>query len=74
MDVKLSNPTLAPLHILWRPEPSQIKSYITFPPDPDPALLLEFSKDLYLITTWNVEKELPFEHFLMEYAGVELDD
>ena len=75
MDVKLSNPTLAPLHILWRPDPEEIKVHLPpLPPDPDPALLLEFGKDLYLITTWNVEKELPFEHFLMEYAGVELDD
>lgn len=64
-DPEFPNPTKAGLLVLWRPRPEDM--YVEMREiDRDPVLTLNWEDKLYLVTTWNVEEELPYERFLIE--------
>lgn len=71
LGLKYLDPTTASLHVLWRPSPEQFQIKNV---EKDPALLLKYRDELYLVTTWDVAGEQPFQHVLKEYAGVELEE
>ncbi|MEE9525035.1 MAG: hypothetical protein V3V78_00325 [Candidatus Woesearchaeota archaeon] len=57
------------IHILWKPkmEDFEVSLRGIVKPDPDPALILDFDQKMYLIDTWDIEGEEPFEHYLREF-------
>lgn len=58
------------LKVLWRPGLEDIS--ITLKsidiPDPDPALVLIYNNDMYVVSTWEDAKEEPLDHLLKEYT------
>ncbi len=61
------DPSQARLDILWRPKPGEINFNLNLPPDRDPALVMEFREQNYVVTTWDVDRELSFRHYLKEF-------
>jgi len=57
------------LFVLWKPrlEDLEVKVEVQEPVDKDPALLLSFNRDVYLVTLWDVENEDPLEHYIHEF-------
>ena len=58
------------LKVLWKPTEESMKVTVDARHirDPDPALLLYFNQDYYLVTTWDVAHEEPFRHYLAEFT------
>ncbi|MBI4148206.1 hypothetical protein HY490_02855 [Candidatus Woesearchaeota archaeon] len=58
---------------LWIPTANSLTLDVKVKPKPpkiiDPALVLNVKDHTYLIRTWRVDDEEPFEHFLSEYAS-----
>jgi hypothetical protein len=69
---KLPQPT-EDLCTIWIPRDEDVSvSYsVTRKPERDPALTLWYQKRHFVITTWNVPEEKPFERILQEYAGMQ---
>jgi len=67
---ELVEPSLA---VIWKPRLEDLSVEVetteevieTY--DPDPALLLRFNKDYYLIATWDIPEEEPLDHYLREF-------
>jgi len=59
------------LRVLWKPTEESMKTAVdtTQLRDPDPALLLYFNEDSYVVTTWDVKHEEPFRHYLAEFTA-----
>ncbi|MBI4148218.1 hypothetical protein HY490_02915 [Candidatus Woesearchaeota archaeon] len=53
-------------HILWRPEPDDLRIEAR-PPDKDPALVMQFCNEGYLIATWDIPREKPYKALLSEF-------
>lgn len=65
---KFSNPAEEfKLGVIWKPKISELEVKVNVI-DKDPALVLNWKDKLYLITTWNVQGEEPFEHYIKEYS------
>ncbi|MBI4150755.1 hypothetical protein HY492_01380 [Candidatus Woesearchaeota archaeon] len=57
------------LEVLWIPSESALHVETTVKRiDPDPALVLRFHNDHFLVATWNIAEEEPLEHLLREYS------
>lgn len=61
------------LKILWKPtvESLEMEAEVQRPKDRDPALLLHFNGDHYLVCMWNVDNEEPLGHYLREFSQPE---
>lgn len=66
---KINNPELA---IVWIPKAEYlnvtVSEHIEAPKDNDPALVLNVMDKKYLIKTWNIKEEEPFEKYLHMYT------
>jgi hypothetical protein len=64
-----SAPDPSKYKVIWRPHPAELKLNITSPRDKDPALILDYQGQWYVVKTWDSESELPFKHILKEYSA-----
>lgn len=54
---------------LWIPKEEHFNFKIIVEPKPiDPALVLKYRDEMYLIDTWQIKEEKPFEHYLKEFG------
>ena len=57
------------LSVYWIPKPSELDIKIEHTlKDPDPLLVGKIYSRNYLITTWNIRGEEPYEHYLEEFT------
>ena len=63
---------------IWIPTPESLDLKVTEeiinkrPKDIDPAMILKLKDKNYLVKTWQVDDEEPFEHYLREYSTGDL--
>jgi len=55
------------LKVFWIPDTSKLEVKVR-KIDTDPVLMAALYKNLYVVTTWNVEGEIPYQHYLIEFA------
>ncbi|MBI4144741.1 hypothetical protein HY493_00855 [Candidatus Woesearchaeota archaeon] len=60
------------LRTIWIPRDEDLKVWVEVKrqPERDPALLLKYEDNHFIVGTWNIESERAMEHYLREYAGV----
>jgi len=57
------------LSVYWIPKPSELDIKVEYTlKDPDPLLVGKIYSRNYLITTWNIRGEEPYEHYLEEFT------
>ncbi|MBU2104827.1 MAG: hypothetical protein KKF67_03580 [Nanoarchaeota archaeon] len=60
---------------IWIPTPESLgistKDELVYRKEIDPAMILRVAEKSYLVKTWNVENEEPFEQYLKMYSGVD---
>lgn len=67
-DFSPQNQNYGKLIILWRPNQNELGIKITQPPNKDPALMISFRRELYLVTTWDIPEEKPYKALLKEFS------
>ncbi|MBI2507564.1 hypothetical protein HYV89_01290 [Candidatus Woesearchaeota archaeon] len=64
--LKYNGPKDLDLQVYWIPKPSELNITVTTI-DNDPLLVADAYNRKFLVATWNVEGEEPFEHYIREY-------
>jgi hypothetical protein len=65
----VDSPPVPEFHAIWIPTAESLNVTIETPPKRDPALVLAVGNRSYLVTTWEIDQEKPFEHYLREFTA-----